>query len=110
MKNSITWCLWCAVENRHTRTIEDMRKFSERKGGLCFQLSILIDGILLNGSVKKAISGRASAKDILKGTWCRRCNTPGRKRVVPNQKIILVQGHITSEQECTPIQRYNTQH
>ncbi|PKY40491.1 hypothetical protein RhiirA4_453866 [Rhizophagus irregularis] len=44
---------------------------------------------------------KASAKDILKGTWCRKCSTPGRKRVIPNQKIISVQEHITLEQECT---------
>jgi len=35
VKNSKTWCPWCAVENRRTRTIEDMKKFAERKGGLC---------------------------------------------------------------------------
>ncbi|CAG8785259.1 4408_t:CDS:1, partial [Acaulospora morrowiae] len=30
-----TWCPWCAVENHHIRTIEDMRKHAEKKGGLC---------------------------------------------------------------------------
>ncbi|GBC53611.2 hypothetical protein GLOIN_2v1779674 [Rhizophagus irregularis DAOM 181602=DAOM 197198] len=60
-------------------------------------------------SCKEGHKWKASAKDILKGTWCRRCSKPGRKRVIPSRKIIPVQEHITPEQECTPIQRHNTQ-
>ncbi|RIA84185.1 hypothetical protein C1645_808896 [Glomus cerebriforme] len=35
VKNEKTWCPWYVVENHHTRTIEDMRKFAKKKGGLC---------------------------------------------------------------------------
>ena len=79
---------------------------------------------------KEGHKWKTSTKDILKGTWCQTCNTPGRKHVIPSQKIIPIQGHIipeqkhvipsqkiipvqehiTPEQECTPIQRHDTQH
>ncbi len=36
VKNEKTWCPWCAVENRRTRTIEDMRKFAEKGRSLPF--------------------------------------------------------------------------
>ncbi|CAB4379783.1 unnamed protein product [Rhizophagus irregularis] len=35
VKNRKTWCPWCAVDNRRSRTIEDMKKFAEKKEGLC---------------------------------------------------------------------------
>ncbi|GBC20677.2 hypothetical protein GLOIN_2v1483130 [Rhizophagus irregularis DAOM 181602=DAOM 197198] len=31
VKNRKTWCPWCAVDNRRSRTIEDMKKFAEKK-------------------------------------------------------------------------------
>ena len=61
MKNRKTWYPWCAIENRRARTIEDMRKLAEKKEVFALQLSMLIDGILLNGSIKKAIN----AKDVI---------------------------------------------
>ncbi|GBB98260.1 hypothetical protein RclHR1_31830003 [Rhizophagus clarus] len=82
VKNSKTWCPWCAVENRRTRTIEDMRKFAERKGGLCLSTEYFNRRDPLEWQCKEGHKWKASAKDILKGTWCRRCSTLGQKHVI----------------------------
>jgi len=107
-----------------------MRKFAKKKGGLCLATEYINRQDPLEWQCKEGHKWKASAKDILKGIWCRTCSTPGRKRVIPSQKIIPVQGHIipeqkrvipsqkiipvqehiTPEQECTPIQRHDTQH
>ncbi|UZO03284.1 uncharacterized protein OCT59_023692 [Rhizophagus irregularis] len=60
------------------------------------EVSILIGGILLNGSHK----WKASAKDVLKGTWCQMCSTLVRKRVIADQKYIPVSRYITPGQKC----------
>ena len=97
IKHSKTWCPWCAVENRRTRTIEDMRKFAEKKGGLCLATEYINRRDPLEWQCKEGHKWKASAKDILKGTWCRTCSTPGRKHVIPSQKIIPVQRYIIPE-------------
>jgi len=86
VKNEKTWCPWCAVENRRTRTIEDMRKFAEKKGGLCLATEYINRWDPLEWQRKEGYKWKASAKDILKGTWCQWC----RKRVIPDQKLIPV--------------------
>ncbi|CAG8727119.1 6816_t:CDS:1, partial [Funneliformis mosseae] len=70
-----------------------------KKGGFCLVTDYVNRWDSLEWHCKEDHKWKASAKDILKGTWCQKCNTPGRKCVVSNQKIIPVQGHITSEQE-----------
>ncbi|PKY60226.1 hypothetical protein RhiirA4_550582 [Rhizophagus irregularis] len=92
VKNSKTWCSCCAVENRHIRTIEDMRKSAEKKGK----------------ERRRPHKWKASAKDILKGTWCQRCSTPGRKRVIPNQKIISRQYCTRTSGKCLSTDYVNT--
>jgi len=110
VKNHNTWCPKCAIGNRRTRTIKDMRKFAEKKGGLCLATEYVNRRDPLEWQCKEGHKWKASAKDIIKGTWCRKCSTPGRKCVIPSQKIIPVQGHIMPEQEFTPIRRHDTQH
>ncbi len=75
----------------------------QKKGGLCFITDYINRWDSLEWQYKEGHKWKASAKNIFKETWCQRCNTSGRKCVVPNQKIIPIQGHITSEQECIPI-------
>ncbi|CAG8591214.1 9556_t:CDS:2, partial [Funneliformis mosseae] len=76
-----------------------IRKFAEKKGGLCLATEHVNRRDPLEWQCKEGHKWRASAKDILKGTWYRRCSTPSRKHVIPSQKIIPVQGHITPDQE-----------
>ena len=69
VKNENTWCPRCAVENRRTRTIEDMKKFAEKKGGLCLATEYINRRDPLEWQCKEGHKWKASAKDILKGTW-----------------------------------------
>ncbi|RGB24486.1 hypothetical protein C1646_676354 [Rhizophagus diaphanus] len=61
--------------------IEDMRKFAERKGSLCLSTEYINRWDPLEWQCKESHRWKASAKDILKGTWCRRCSTLGQKHV-----------------------------
>ncbi|POG65445.1 hypothetical protein GLOIN_2v1483130 [Rhizophagus irregularis DAOM 181602=DAOM 197198] len=40
VKNRKTWCPWCAVDNRRSRTIEDMKKFAEKKRVFALQIPL----------------------------------------------------------------------
>ncbi|RHZ49587.1 hypothetical protein Glove_519g34 [Diversispora epigaea] len=60
-----------------------MRKFAEKKGGLCLATEYINRRNPLEWQCK-GHKWKASTKDILKGTWCRMC----RKRVIPIQKHI----------------------
>ncbi|CAG8480546.1 30216_t:CDS:2 [Gigaspora margarita] len=73
VKYKKTWCPWCAIENRRTRTIEDMRKFAQKKGGLCLATDYINRQDPLEWQCIKGHKWKASAKDIIKGTWCQQC-------------------------------------
>ncbi|RGB34238.1 hypothetical protein C1646_760776 [Rhizophagus diaphanus] len=69
VKNENTWCPQCAVENRRTQTIEDMKKFAEKKGGFCLTIEYVNHRRdILEWQCKEGHKWKASAKDILKGT------------------------------------------
>ena len=59
-----------------------MRKFAEKKGGLCLLTEYINRQKPLEWKCKEGHKWKASTKDILKETWCQRC----RKRVIPDQK------------------------
>ncbi|CAG8613934.1 15731_t:CDS:1, partial [Funneliformis mosseae] len=61
-----------------------MRKFAKKKGGLCLATEYINRQDPLEWQCKEGHKWKASVKVILKGTWCRTCNTPGRKRVIPS--------------------------
>ncbi|CAI2177651.1 3765_t:CDS:2 [Funneliformis geosporum] len=86
-----------------------MRKFAEKKGGLCLATEYVNRRDPLEWQCKEGHKWKASVKDILKGTWCRRCSTLGRTRVIPDKKLIPVQrciaplnqeNHVTKRQKC----------
>ena len=56
-----------------------MRKFAEKKGGLYLATEYINRQDTLEQQCKEGHKWKASAKDILKGTQCQTCNTPGRK-------------------------------
>ena len=90
VKNENTWYPQCAVKNHHIQTIENMRKFAEKKRGLCLATEYVNRWNPLEWQYKEGHKWKALAKDILKETWCQRCNTLGRKCVILSQKIILI--------------------
>ncbi|CAG8748310.1 23344_t:CDS:1 [Gigaspora margarita] len=73
VKYKKTWCPWCAIENRRNRTIEDMRKFAQKKGGICLAIKYINRHDSLEWQCIKGHKWKASAKDIIKGTWCQQC-------------------------------------
>ncbi|CAI2184220.1 13117_t:CDS:2 [Funneliformis geosporum] len=51
-----------------------MKKFAEKKGGFCLTAEYVNRRDPLEWQCKEGHKWKASAKDILKGTWCRRCS------------------------------------
>ncbi|PKC62909.1 hypothetical protein RhiirA1_443673 [Rhizophagus irregularis] len=89
--------LWSArlssVKNENTWRPRSMKKFAEKKGGFCLTAEYVNRRDPLKWQCKEGHKWKASAKDILKGTWCRRCSILGRKHVIPDKKPIPVQRH-----------------
>ncbi|GBB98746.1 hypothetical protein RclHR1_03300026 [Rhizophagus clarus] len=70
-----------------------MKKFAEKKGGFCLTTEYVNRQDAFEWQCKEGHKWKASAKDILKGTWYRRCSILGQKHVIPDKKPIPVQRH-----------------
>ncbi|CAI2186749.1 19836_t:CDS:2 [Funneliformis geosporum] len=67
-----------------------MKKFAEKKGGFCLTTEYVNRRDPLEWQCKEGHKWKASAKDILKGTWCRRCSILGRKhdeKPIPHENL-----------------------
>ncbi|RHZ86650.1 hypothetical protein Glove_48g37 [Diversispora epigaea] len=94
VKNKKTWCPWCTVENRRTRTIEDIRKFVEKKRGLCLATEYINRRYPLEWhAINRNLQRRIFLKEL----------------DVEDQKLIPIQKHIapgTQRQKCSQ-RRFN---
>jgi hypothetical protein len=69
-----SWCSQCPANRpTRTRTIKDMQILAEKKEGLCLSTEYINRQDPLEWQCKKGHKWKASAKDIINGTWCRQC-------------------------------------
>lgn len=82
------WCPICAY-NRKRLKLRGLKSFAKRKGGKCFSSNYINSISLLLWECKLGHKWKASANNILRGTWCPICSSGISERICRKHFEIL---------------------
>ena len=85
-----TWCPYCA--GLHTKTIEDMQKLAEFKGGKCLSTRYINARSNLKWRCKKGHIWEARSDNIQHGKWCPHCSHHARLTIGEMQELARAKG------------------
>ena len=79
------WCPYCGKVAR--KTIEDMRKLAENRGGKCLSETYLNIGVAILWECKEGHQWTATPRSIQSGKWCPHCAGKAKRTIEEMQKI-----------------------
>lgn len=99
------WCFRCKLQEKNERTLENLRHIAVKKGGKCLSTKYINTDAKLLWQCAEGHKWNTNAFNILKGSWCQKCNGIKRRDTMEDmQKLAAVKGG-----ECLSVKYMNSQ-
>jgi hypothetical protein len=98
-----SWCPECARHRRaqalRQHTIEEMQELARTRGGQCLSQEFVNSNLPLQWRCAMGHTWNASASDVLRGSWCRKCSFANRRHTLEEMQALAASrgGHCLSE-------------